>query len=487
MKRRRKKTRKFLNLDRKKITILSISLAVIILAFVVVIGIGSFVTEFPEFEQYENADVVEIDKSTGKVNALLVGVDRGGSLTDTIMVASYDLDKNQINILSVPRDTRMYIGSKYQKINSAHAISKNGKKKGINGTIEAVTRLTGIPINYYVEFTFSAFRDTIDALGGVEFDVPQNMNYDDSSQNLHIHLKKGLQTLDGEKAEQFVRFRRYPMGDIDRVAAQQAFVKAVAEQKLNASIIGKLPDLYKALQKNLITNISLGDITKYLPNLKDLSAENVYMHSVPGVSNGTDYGASYWIPNMSELAYLIENTFGYDASRITVHSSADKNSATETTPKKPSSTVSPSPKPTTDPESETKATPKPEEEKKATPKPTASPTKKPTKKTEEKTTPKPTAKPTAKPTEKPEETATPTATPAPTSTPMPTQPPLPYGEGLQLKPPTQEKDPTPAPTKAPVVTPAPTVAPTPVPTKAPVQNEKPSRPEANIAGSNTNE
>lgn len=469
MKRRRKKTRKFLNLNKKKLTILSISLAVIILAFAVVIGLGSmFAGEFPEFEQYDDADVVEIDKSTGKVNALLVGVDRGGNLTDTIMVASYDLDKNQVNILSIPRDTRMYIGSKYQKINSAHAISKNGKKKGINGTIEAVTRLTAIPINYYVEFTFSAFRDTIDALGGVEFDVPQNMNYDDAAQNLHIHLKKGLQILDGEKAEQFVRFRRYPMGDIDRVAAQQAFVKAVAEQKLNASIIGKLPELYKALQKNLITNITISDITKYLPNIKDLTAENVIMHSVPGVSNGTDYGASYWIPNMSELAYLIENTFGYDASGITVHSSADKNGTTETQPKKPSATATP--KPTAEPEEATEPTGKPSAT--VTPKPTSSPTKKPDVKDDGKSTPKPTAKPTDKPEQNP------TNKPSATAAPMTTQPPLPDGEGMQLEPPVPEN--SPKPTKAPEATQA--------PTKAPVQSEKPVRPEANTTNSsNTNE
>lgn len=474
MKRRRKKTRKFLNFNKKKLTILSISLAVTILAFVVVIGLGSlFAGEFSEFEQYESADVVEIDKSTGKVNALLVGVDKGGNLTDTIMVASYDLDKNQINILSIPRDTRMYIGSKYQKINSAHSISKNGKKKGINGTIEAVTRLTGIPINYYIEFTFSAFRDTIDALGGVEFDIPRDMNYDDASQNLHIHLKKGLQILDGDKAEQFVRFRRYPMGDIDRMAAQQAFVKAVAEQKLNASIIGKLPELYKALQKNLITNISLGDITKYLPNIKDLTAENVIMHSVPGESNGTDYGASYWIPNMSELAYLIENTFGYDPSQITVHSSADKNSDTETQHKKSEATAIPNP--TFEPD-DVNPTEMPEST--AAPKQTDSPAKKSATNSDEKNTPKPT--------EKTEEKATvkPTATPVIEKTPMPTQPPIPHGEGTQLNTPTPEEESNSAPTKAPKVTPAPTKA----PVQEPVQSGKPVRPEANVGnGSNTNE
>lgn len=408
MKRRRKKSRRFLN--KKTIAVLSISTVVVVLAFVLVMGLGSM---FTGFEGYENADVVEIDKSTGKVNALIVGVDKGGTLTDTIMVASYDLDKDEVNILSIPRDTRMYVGSRYQKINSAHSISKAGKKKGINGTIEAVTRLTGIPINYYIEFTFSAFRETIDALGGVEFDVPQNMNYDDPAQDLHIHLKKGLQVLDGEKAEQFVRFRRYPMGDIDRVNAQQAFVKALVEQKLNLSIVSKLPELFKTLQKNLVTNITAGDVAKYMMNLKDLSSEKVYIHSLPGETNNTDYGLSYWITDMTALKSLIENTFGFDASKITIHSADGKSvskdvkvktpsaSATSTSSAKPTKKpgVSPSPSPT-NPSGRPVVNPTPIPE--ATKKPTSVSTDKPTAAPSEKPADKPSELPESKPTQKPD-------------------------------------------------------------------------------------
>lgn len=422
MKRRRKKSKRFLN--KKTVAVLSISVIVLILAFLLVMGIGSL---FTGFESYENAEVVEIDKSTGKVNALIVGVDKSGSLTDTIMVASYDLDKNEINILSVPRDTRMYVGSRYQKINSAHSISKDGKKKGINGTIDAVTRLTGIPINYYVEFTFSAFRETIDALGGIEFDVPQNMNYDDPEQDLHIHLKKGPQLLDGEKAEQFVRFRRYPMGDIDRVKAQQAFVKAVAEQKLNASIITKLPELFKTLQKNLITNITASDVSRYMMNIKDLTSESIHMHALPGYSNGTDYGSSYWIADMTALKTLIETTFGYDASKITIHSADGKSVSKDvkiSTPR-PSETPAPSEEPTEEPK--VSASPKPTNPSgrpavnptatpESTKKPTASPSAKPTDKPTEKPTEKPTVKPTEKPTEEP------TKAPAPVQENKPSRP-----------------------------------------------------------------
>lgn len=320
------------------LTILGISLAVILSTFFVAMGCGIFTGNIGKTDDAEEM-VVPVDKATGKVNALIMGVDADGLRTDTIMVASYDLDNGKINILSIPRDTRMYIGTKYQKINAAHAVSVKGAKKGPEGTVEAVTRLTGIPINYYVEFSFETFRDTIDALGGVYFDVPRDMKYDDPVQNLHINLKQGYQFLDGDKAEQLVRFRRYPEGDIARVAMQQNFLKAVFEQKLNAGIITKMPDLYKQLSKNITTNVKLSDVVKYVPNISDLAMENIAMYQLPGGFNDKDYGASYWVCNMEETKTLIENTFGYDASNITIHSadgtSAKKDKATSTqTPKR---------------------------------------------------------------------------------------------------------------------------------------------------------
>ena len=319
---KRKRARKKFS-GKKRVAIFGVSLTVLIVAFMVVMGFGGLFSP-SEYADDPTENLAEIDKQTGKINILVVGLDKDGYRTDTILVATYDMDNDIVNILSIPRDTRMYVGGNYQKINCAYAITKNGKRNGINGTIEAVTRLTAIPINYYVEFTFEAFRDMIDALGGVDYDVPQNMNYDDPYQDLHIHLTKGYQHLDGDKAEQFVRFRKYPMGDIDRVKAQQNFIKALAEQKLNASIIGKLSDIFKVLQKNIKTNFKPSDVLKYAVNLKDLESSNINTYSLPGIADSESYGASYWIADMAELKTLIEETFGYDASKITIHSADGK-------------------------------------------------------------------------------------------------------------------------------------------------------------------
>ncbi len=264
-------------------------------------------------------DYVEpVDKATGKANVLLLGVDKDGLRTDTIIIASYDLDNNVVNMLSIPRDTRMYIGRQYQKINAAHALSQNGKIKGPQGTIEAVTRLTGIPVNYYVEFSCEAFRNTIDALGGVEIDVPRRMKYSDPVQNLYIDLQPGLQLLDGDKAEQLVRFRKYPRGDIERVEMQQKFVKALAEQKLNLSILDNIPEIFKVLQNDVKTNFTIKDVLRYLPNLKELNTENITMYSLPGDFSGAQYSGSYWIADIEGIKTLVSEVFGYDASSISV-------------------------------------------------------------------------------------------------------------------------------------------------------------------------
>lgn len=297
---------------KKYAAIFSVSLIVIVVVSLLVLSFGGL------FDKEIIEEIEPVDEVSGKVNALILGVDKEGLRTDTIIVASYDATKGVVNMLSIPRDTRMYIGSRYQKINSAHAITgSNGKIKGPNGTIDAVTRLTGIPINYYVEFSFEAFRDTIDALGGVYFDVPQTMKYKDPTQDLVINLSPGYQLLDGDKAEQLVRFRQYPQGDIKRVEVQQEFIKALAEQKLNAQIITKLPDIYKALSKNVKTNFNLGDAVKYANSLVNIDLNNIVMHELPGEYSGSEYSASFWLPDIKEIKLLVQNTFGYETKDIT--------------------------------------------------------------------------------------------------------------------------------------------------------------------------
>lgn len=278
--------------------------------------------------------IAPVDIKEGKINVLLLGVDIEGLRTDAMMIASYDISENKVNLLSIPRDTRMYIGTKYQKINAAHAIGgMKGKIAGPEGSIEAVTRLTAIPINYYLEFSFGAIDNFINALGGVDFEVPdvegkgRGMNYDDPVQSLHIHLKPGMQHLNGNQVQQLLRYRKsntkglgYPEGDRGRVAMQQSFIRALVDQKCTVSNLANIPGIITSIKEGIKTNMSIVEMTKYAKYLKNFSSENITAYQLPGEGNGTDYGASYWICNLEETKELVENVFGYDASKITIDS-----------------------------------------------------------------------------------------------------------------------------------------------------------------------
>lgn len=345
----------------------------------------------------------------GKINVLLLGVDEDGLRSDTIMVASYDVNEAKVNMLSVPRDTKIYIQNRKmtRKINEIHAISskeKTGEILGAEAMAEVVTQLTGIPINYYVEFSFSSIDRLFDILGPVEFDVPdiegkgRGMNYDDPVQNLSIHLKPGLQKLSGNQIQQFLRYRKsnYGVGtgsDTDRIARQQELLKAVIDQKVNVSILVKLPSIFSQISKEIITNVTAGDITKYIRYAAKLSGESVNAYSLPG-ENKTISGGSYFVCNLDETALLMQETFGIDAEGIT-----DKVTVSDTHSQKILKAGNMTKVSGKDKKEET-----PEPAKTSTPSPTPTPT--------------PTATPTQAPTKAPVVTKSPSNSPAPTKTPL---------------------------------------------------------------------
>ena len=293
-------------------------------------------------EQAED-DIATVEISGGKINVLLLGTDEGGLRTDCIMLASFDTETKEAKLLSIPRDTRMYVGTRYQKINAAHAVhNSQGEIAGAQGSVEAVSRLTGVPINYYVELPFNAVAECIDLLGPVTFEIPDLYNdgvgmvYDDPVQNLHINLKPGIQELNGEQVVHLLRYRKgnmvngkrksYENGDIGRIAVQQQFLQALIDQKLNASLILKMPAIFKQLTSSIKTNFNVKDIIKYSKYLTDFSSDMLHEYSLPGTAQDID-GASYWVCDLSETRVLIENEFGYDASNITIEKNAGAGTA----------------------------------------------------------------------------------------------------------------------------------------------------------------
>jgi LCP family protein required for cell wall assembly len=276
------------------------TLAVIIILLAVILGLIYFLPNnaiTPNKLEPVSADVV---------NFLLLGTDEGGMRTDTIMLASIDTARKKINVMSIPRDTKITIGKQTYKINSAYAFGKNDRH--YETTIKYVKELTGLSIHYYAVAHPKSFRDVIDVLGGVRFDVPQKMHYSDPAQNLLIDLQPGEQLLNGSKAEQLTRFRGYPMADLQRVKVQQDFMKALFEQKAKPGYIFKLAELYSKISESVQTNVKSNDIPLFIKCLETFNKDSVKVHEMPGKTQMIG-GGSYVVCDVAATKALIDKEF----------------------------------------------------------------------------------------------------------------------------------------------------------------------------------
>ena len=258
----------------------------------------------------------------GEFQTLILGIskDISSDLTDTIMVASYNPETQKAVLLSIPRDT--FVGKtktkadSYDKLNAIYQIS------GPEGAMKEVNKVTGLNLKKYIVISNNALIELVDEIGGVEFDVPDDMDYDSYSQDLHIHLKKGYQKLDGEQAEGLVRFRKNNDGttysgehekdDFGRMQTQQEFLKAVAEQTLQAKNITKIGALIDVVKNNITTNIKNWDeIKEYIPYIVDFNTNNLETETIPGESTRIPAGTGLWffLPYETQTKTLVKELF----------------------------------------------------------------------------------------------------------------------------------------------------------------------------------
>lgn len=244
---------------------------------------------------------------------LLLG--KSEAMTDTIMVAKYSPSTGEAALLSIPRDS--FVGN---NPNTATASDKINSKYQISPqkTIDAVNKLTGLNLKYYITVDTKALRDLVNAIGGVYFDVPIKMDYDDSSQNLYIHLEPGYQLLDGEKAEWLVRFRHnnngtsysYEYGDNDlgRMRTQREFLMAVAKQALKLENITKINDILKIMEEEVETNIDWDTMMEYAPALLNINADNIKTGMLPGTAQYCN-GVAVYLVDEDESKELVNELF----------------------------------------------------------------------------------------------------------------------------------------------------------------------------------
>lgn len=249
--------------------------------------------ENPLGEYNTEETLIDIPRHT---NVFIAGVDaETGSLTDFMMVGTYDRDTSTIDFINIPRDTECTLTDEQRqecedagiysipttmKLNALHSYTKD---MGMDFLTSYMEDLLGIDIGYYALVNLDVLQKLIDAMGGVWFDVPQRMYYNDNSQDLHIDLQEGYQLLDADQCEQLLRYRHgYAQGDLKRIEVQQDFLKAMMEQLLTLDTFLDNPvDFTIAVFGNIETNATPLDLAKYVQEIPKIQPDNINFYTAP--------------------------------------------------------------------------------------------------------------------------------------------------------------------------------------------------------------
>ena len=303
---------------------------VMVITFIIAaLVIGGLIFAYNHF-LYKGNPFNGSNKEPDPINKTLAvfGVDEDGYRTDVIFVLNYNSETGKSKVISIPRDTKVEWSQEQQERMEEYKgysvnVSKINEMTSYAGiehirefTIDEVENMLGIQIDNYVIITIDAFKQIVDAIGGVEVDVPvldgNGLHYDDNYADLHIHLDPGPQLLDGEAAEGLVRFRKgYAEGDVGRIKTQQLFLEAFAKKVTSPGIITKVPNIINTIFKTVTTDIKLSDIPSYLPYLKSMDSSNLSFNIIPG-EGAYEGGKSYYFPDMEAMPGFVEGVFNDD-------------------------------------------------------------------------------------------------------------------------------------------------------------------------------
>lgn len=274
----------------------------ILCALLIFIGIklwsSSIVIKDPIFHK----ELVSWHGNPGQKVILLMGVDAPnrsirrkdedsfeGTRTDTMMLVRVNAAKQRVAVVSIPRDSKVYISGNrgVDKINAAHALG------GPELAVQTVQDSFGIPIDNYLVVNLRGVRAMVDALGGMDVFIEKPMHYTDNTAKLYINFQPGMQHLDGIKAESFLRFRHDQLGDIGRIRRQQQFIMALTKKLREPSVVFKIPELVKIAGQYVETDLSANDLLTLAFFGKDLNMNSVRTATLPGHPGGVK--VSYWV------------------------------------------------------------------------------------------------------------------------------------------------------------------------------------------------
>ena len=247
-----------------------------------------YYAKYEDYRERRDAERVPMDeKFEAYMNILVLGVDRGGDFggghADTMLLVSLDNASGKVRVISIPRGTVV--------------TAADGKTRN----------LLGVSVHYYAVLDAKSFGSFIDALGGIDAYVEMRMDYEDPELGLSIHIPQGVQHMNGEVAQKYLRFRSGELGDVGRVQRQHRFMKALYERILNVNTLGHLPALMKILQEQVDTNVEVWDSAHLAEVLQGLSKEDPETVMLPGYPYAGD--ESIWMPDKELTAAKMKTLF----------------------------------------------------------------------------------------------------------------------------------------------------------------------------------
>ena len=291
------------------VTVLLVLLALLAIGFV----IHQIYVRPPDIPTHENQEAgtdpgsLGVGRREDVYTFLLVGRDDGqggGGNTDTMMVGCYDVKNGTVDVLSIYRDTMVDVPGEIPKINSVY------NRQGIEGVQKQIKNLIGYTPDYYFVVELDAVAELVDAIGGVDYEVPYNMDYDDPTQDLHIHYKKGMQHLNGEDAVKVLRWRKnnsgesLSVGDVGRVEVQHSFLRALAKEMVSLGTLTKIGEIVDIVDRNLESNLDYGEMIWFGERALGLKEGSIRFHNLPG-----DYTGTMWSPTYQNYqSYVFVNS-----------------------------------------------------------------------------------------------------------------------------------------------------------------------------------
>jgi len=312
-----------------------ILIIVLIFALVAAIGVAAiyFMREAPEQNDEGikgDAPVVPDGRKKGVYTFLVAGTDMVSSNTDTIMVGSFDTENHKLNIVSIPRDTLINLSHEVKKANSAYhyatyySTDSSSSYYGVDPIesmrTELVERLLGFDVDNYVLVNIDACAEVVDCIGGVDFNVPIDMKYNDPTQDLVIDLNAGEQTLNGENFVKVMRFRySYAGGDIERIQTQHDLLMALAKQMLSLGNVPNVGKVASIISENMQTNLSTENIMYYITEFLKLDDGDINFYTLPGDTSGSIFGYSYVYTDIDAWLQMVNDYINPYTVDVTVN------------------------------------------------------------------------------------------------------------------------------------------------------------------------